>query len=207
MIVIHQPERRGPPLTNGGGTLRRQNMWMTGNLQFDLRLPCPLQILRRTRVLLPLPVMIMQAGEPMCGTTAVGVPSVVIRESRMRLEDLTDSEVSTEWSWTGTMIECLGIHTCGTPPGYLQDPMFVIENGGFGIARDGQNQQEMIPIMWILHIDRAVLPLTLTDMVDTRTMTIGLPDGRTRNDNGIKVDPGQTGNDDSSSVILLLLVH
>ena len=155
----------------------------------------------------PLLVMIMQAGEPMCGTTAVGVPSVVIRESRMRLEDLTDSELSTEWSWTGTMIEYLGIHTCGTPLEYLQDPMFVIANEGFGIARGGKNQQEMIPIMWILHTDRAFLPLTLTDMVDTRTMTIGLPGGRTKNDNGIKVDLGQTGSDDLSSVILLLLVH
>ena len=91
--------------------------------------------------------MIMQAGEPRYGTTVVGVLSVVTRESRMRLEDLTDSEASTEWSWTGTMIEYLGIHTCGTPLEYLQDPMLVIANEGFGIARGGQDRQEMIPIV------------------------------------------------------------
>ena len=104
-------------------------------------------MLRRTPVLLPLPVMIMQAGEPRYGTTIVGAPLVVTRESQMRLEDLTDSEASTEWSWTGMMIEYLRIHTCRTPLEYLQDLMFVITSEGFGIARGGQDRQEMIPIV------------------------------------------------------------
>lgn len=112
MIVIYLPESHDPLLTNGEGILRRQSMGMTGNHQFDLL--CRLPPLRRTPVLLPSLVMITWAGEPMCGITVV-VLLVILREIRMRPEDLTDSEVSIEWTWTGTMIEYPGIHTCGTP--------------------------------------------------------------------------------------------
>ena len=109
MIVSYPPEGHGPPLTNGGGILQRQSMRMTGNLQFDP--PCRLQMPQRSLALLPLLVTIMQAKGPTCEITVVGVLLAVLRGNRMRLEDLTDSEVSTEWTWTGTMIEYLGIHT------------------------------------------------------------------------------------------------
>lgn len=157
-------------------------------------------------MLLPSPVMIMRAGEPMCGITVVEVLLAVMRENRMRLEDPTDSGVSTEWTWTVTTTECLEIHTCGPPLEYLQDPMLVIANGEFGVARDGQNRRGTIPTVSTLNIDREVPLLTLTDMVGTRTMTIDLPDGRTKIDSGIKVVLGQIGNVDLSSVILLLLL-
>ena len=143
----------------------------------------------------------------MCGIIVVEVLSVVIRESRMILADLTDSEVSIEWTRTGTMIEFLGILTCGTPLAYLRDPMPVIANGEYGIARDGQNRRGMIPTMAILSIDRAVLPLTLMDTVGTRTTTTGFPGGRTKIVTGIRVDLGQIGSDDLLSVILLLLLE
>ena len=204
MIVIYLPEGHGPPLMNEDGILRHQSMWMTGNLQLDPQ--CRLPILRRTLVLLPSPVMIMRPGDPMYGITVVGVLLVVIQESRMRLEDLTDSEVPKEWSWTGTMIECLGIHTRGTPLAYLQDPMLVIANGEFGIVRDGQNLQGTIPIMSIRNIDRVVLFLTLMDIAGTRTMATDLLGGRTKIDNGTRVDLGQIGNGDLSSVTLPLLL-
>ena len=122
----------------------------------------------------------------------------------MRLEDLTDSEVSIEWTWTGTMIEYLGIHTCGTPLEYLQDPILVIANEEFGIARDGQNHQGMIPTVTILNIDRVVPLLTLTGTVGTRTMTTDLLGGRAKIVSGIRADLGQLGTGDLSSVIPLL---
>jgi len=143
----------------------------------------------------------------MCGIIVVEVPLVVIRENRMKFGDLTDSEVSTEWTWTGTTIEYLEIHTYGTPLAYLRDPMLVISNGEFGVARDGQNRRGTIPTMSILNIDRVVPLLTLTDMVDIRTMTTDHLGGKTRNDSGIKVALGQIGNVVLSSVILLLLVQ
>jgi hypothetical protein len=97
----------------------------------------------------------------MCGTTFVEVLLAVIQENRMRLGDLTDSEVSPEWTWTGTTIEYHEIHTWRTPLAYLQDPMLVIANGELGVTRDGQNRQGTIPTMSILNIDRAVPPLIL----------------------------------------------
>jgi hypothetical protein len=140
----------------------------------------------------------------MCGITVVEALLVVLRENRMRLEGLTDLEVSIEWTWTGTMNEYLGIHTCGTPLAYPQVPMLVIANGEFGIARDGQNRRGMISTTTILNIDRAVPLPTLT--VGTRIMTIDSLGGRTKIVSGIKVDLGQIGTDDLSSVILSLLL-
>lgn len=203
MIDIYPPEPRGPPLTNEDGILRCQSMWMTGNLQFDPQ--CHFPTLRRTLVLLLSLVMIMWAGEPMCGTIVVEVLLAVIRGNRVKLEDLTDSEVLIEWNWTGTMIEYPGIHTYGIPLEYLRVPTFVIANGEFGIAHDGQNRPGMIPTMMIFNIDRAVLPLILTGTDGTRTATTDLG-GRTKIDSGIRVDLGQIGTGDLSSVILLLLL-
>ena len=206
MIDIYLSEGYGPPLTNEGGTLQHQNLWMTGNLQFGLL--CHLPISRRSLVPLPLSVMITRAGERMCVITVVEALSVVLRENRMRLGDLTDLEVSIEWTWTGTMIGYLRIHTCATTLSYLRVPMLAIANGEFGIAHDGQNRRGMIPITMIPNIDRAVPFLTLTRTVGTRIMTTDLLGGRIKIDSGIKVDLGQIGIGDLSSVILpLLLPH
>lgn len=197
MIATYLPERHDLPSTNGDDILRRQSMSMIGNLQFDLL--CRLPIRRRSPVLLPSLVKIIRAREPMCGITAVEVLSVVLRETRMRLEDLKGSEVSIEWTWTGTMIEYPGIHTCGTPLEYLRAPILVIANGEFGIARDGQNLLGMIPTTTILNIGRAVPLLTLMGKVGTKIMTIDLG-GETRIASGIKADLGQIGTDDLSNV-------
>lgn len=205
MIDIRPLEGHGPPPTNEVGTPQRQSMWMTGNPQFDLL--CHLPILRRTLVLLLSPVTITRAGEPIRGITVVGVLLVILRENRMRSEDPIGLEVSIEWTRTGTMIEYLGIHTCGTPLGYLRVPMLVIANGEFGIARDGQNRREMIPTMTILNIDRVVPLLTLTATVGTRIMATGLLGGRIRIVSGIKMDLGQIGTDDISNVTLPLLLE
>jgi hypothetical protein len=93
MIDICLQEDHGPPLTKEDGVLRRQRMWMTGNLQFDLlyHLLTP----RRALVLLPSPVMITRTEEPTYGIT---VAEVLIPGSRMRLEDPTGSEESIEWT-------------------------------------------------------------------------------------------------------------
>lgn len=176
---------------------------MTGNLQFDLL--CRPLILRRTLAPLPSPVMITQAEEPRYGITVVEVLSVTVPGSQMRLEDLTGSEEPIGWSWIDTMTECLGIHTCETLV-YLRDPTLVIANEGFGIVRDGQNRQGTISIMTVLNIDRAVPLLITTVTVGTRTITTDLQDGKTRIVNGIRVDLGQIGIGDLSSVILLLPV-
>ena len=201
MIAIYLPEGHGPPLTKEDGVLQRQRMWMTGNPQFDLLYH--LLILRRTLVLLPSPAMSTQAEEQRYGITAVEVLSATIPGSQMRLEDLTDLEESIEWTWIGTMIGYLGIHTCEALV-YLWDPTLVIASGGFGIARDGQNRRGMIPIMTILNIDRAVPLLITTGTVGTRTIATDLQGGKTKIVNGIRVDLGQIGIGDLSSVILLL---
>lgn len=174
---------------------------MTVNLQFDLL--CRFLILRTTLALLLSPVMITQAEEPRYGTTAVEVLSVPMPGSQMRLEDLTGSEESIEWTWIDTMIEYLGIHTCEALA-YLLDPTFVIANEEFGIARDGQNPRGVIPIMTTLNIDRAAPLLITTGTVGTRTTTTDLQDGKTKTVNGIRADLGQIGIGDLSSVILLL---
>ena len=199
MIAIYPPEGRDPPLMNVDDIPRRQSMWMTGNLQLDLL--CCLPVRRRTLVLLPSSVTTMRAREPMYGITVAGVLSVVLQGNRMKLEDLTDLEASIEWIWTGTMIECLEIRTCGTPLPYLRVPMLVTANGVYGIARAGQNRRGMIPTMTILNIDRVVPLLTHRDTVGTRTMMTDPLGGRTRIVSGIKVDLGRIGTGDLSSVI------
>jgi hypothetical protein len=147
--------------------------------------------------------MITQAEEPRYGITVAEVLSAVIPGSQMRLEDLINSEEPIEWTWIGTMIESLGIHTCETPV-CLRDPTLVIANEEFGIARGGQNRRGMILIMTILNIDRAVPLLITTGTVGIRTITTDLQGGKTKIVNGIRADLGQTGIDDLSSVILLL---
>lgn len=193
MIAIYLPEGHAPPLKSGDGIPRRQTMWMTENPQFDLRC-CRLR--RRTLVLLPSLVTILRAREQTCGITVAEVLVVVVRESRVRFEDPTDSEVSIEWTWTGTMIGYLGIHTCGTPLAYLQVPMLVTANGEFGIARDGQSLTTMI-----LNINRAAPLLTPRGTVGTRITTTDHLGGRTKIASGTKVDLGRKGTGDLSSVI------
>ena len=199
MIVIYPPEGHDPPLMNVDGIPRHQSMWMTGNLQLDPL--CCLQMRRRTLVFPPSSVTTMRARELMCGITVVEALLVVLRGNRVRLEDLTDSEASIEWIWTGTMIECLGMRICGTPLAYLRVPMLVTANGVYGIAHAGQNRQGMIFTMTMLNIDRVVPLLTHRDTVGTRIMTIDLLGGRTRIVSGTKADLGQIGTGDLSSVI------
>jgi len=199
MIIIYPPECHGPPLMNVDDIPRHQNMWMTGNLQLDLL--CCLPIRRRTLVLLPSSVTTMRAREPMFGITVAEVLLVVLRGNRMRLEDLTDSEASIEWIWTGTMIECLGIRTYGTPLAYLRVPMLVTANGVCGIAHAGQTRRGMIPTMTTLNIDRVVPLLTCRDTVGTRIMTTDPLGGRTKIVSGTKVCLGRIGTGDLSSVI------
>lgn len=200
MIVICLPEGHGLHLMNVDDIPQRQSMWMTGNLQLDLL--CCLPIRRRTLVPLPSSVTTMRAREPMYEITVVGVLLVVLRGNRVRFEDLTDSEASIEWIWIGTMIECLGIRTCGTPPAYLRVPMLVTANGVYGIARAGQNRRGMIPTTTILNIDRVAPLLIHRDTVGTRITTTDPQGGRTKIVSGIKVDLGRIGTGDLSSVIL-----
>lgn len=84
--------------------------------------------------------------------------------------------------------------------------MLVIANEEFGIARGGQIHQGMIPTVTILNIDRAVPLLTPTGTVGTRTMATDLLGGRAKIVSGIRVDLGQLGTGDLSSVIPLLLL-
>lgn len=159
-------------------------------------------------MLLPSPVTIIRARDPMYEITVAEALLAVLRENRVRFEGLTGSEVSIEWTWTGTMTEYLGIHTCRTPPAYLQAPMLVIANEGFGIARDGQSRRGTTPTVMILDIDRVAPPPTLTGMAGTRIITIDPLGGRTKIASGIKADLGQIGTGDLSSVIPpLLLAH
>ena len=152
-------------------------------------------------MLLPSSVTTMWAREPMCGITVVEALLVVPRGNRVRPEGPTDSGPSIEWIWTDTMIECLGIRTCGTPLAYLRVPMLVTANGVYGIAHAGQNRQGMIPTMTILNIDRVVSLLTHRDTAATRITTTDLLDGRTKIVSGTKVDLGRIGTGDLSSVI------
>lgn len=203
MIAKCPLEAHGPPPTKEGGIPQRQRMRMTGNFLFDL-LYHPL-MLRIILALLPSPVMITSEGVPMCGITVVGALSITIRGSQMALLDLKDSEVSIEWTWIGTMSECLAMYTHGTLLAYPRDRTPVIANEGFGIVRDGRSQG-VIPIMTILDIDRVVSLPTPMAMVGTRSMTTDLRDGTTKIISGVQTDLGQTGTGDLSSVTLLLFL-